>query len=153
MKSSVTLLWQPFVMLLVTALKRPRNWLLASLKLSVRMGQTDSRSTDCREISYLVFFLKLFNIFRVLLKAEENKSHYARRPTYGYDIWPRQIFIDSEKLCSLWGTRWYWRNNCYWRKLCSNCDVRAVFKETADHKQSSIIDCERRVSTFKKCRS
>jgi hypothetical protein len=26
-------------------------------------------------------------------------------------------------------------------------------KETADHKQLSIIDCKRRVSTFKKCRS
>jgi hypothetical protein len=33
------------------------------------------------------------------------------------------------------------------------CDVGAVFKETADHKQSNVIDCKHRVSTFKKCRS
>jgi hypothetical protein len=55
---------------------------------SVHMGKVDSCRTNFCEILQRVFFLNFVDTSKFLLKSDDRKVRFTRKPTYMYDIAP-----------------------------------------------------------------
>lgn len=88
------------------------------------MEQCHAHKTDFRTISYVGDVMKFVHRLRLYQKPDKIKRHFTWRPTciYMTDIY------NADKLCSLWGANWAWRQSASEENTVKNDRLYTYFK-------------------------